>query len=99
MRKAPVDSTARRDVREVIARTAAVASAGQTPLEYLLAVMNDPDADHARRDRAASVAAPFLHPRAGEAGKKGERQEAADRAGRGKFAPAAPPRLVIDNKR
>ena len=70
----------------------------KTPLKYLLDVMNDPDADDLRRDRAAGIAAAFVHAKAGEVGKKGERQQAADRAGKGKFAPAAPPRLVINNK-
>jgi hypothetical protein len=45
-----------------------------TPLEYMLAVVNDPLADQARRDKMAIAAAPFMHPKAGEpAGKKAER--------------------------
>lgn len=41
----------------------------------------------------AIAAAPFIHGKAGEQGKKEERAEAAKRASTGKFAPAAPPRV------
>jgi hypothetical protein len=67
------------------------------PLAYMLSVMNDPDIDAGRRDRMAVAAAPYLHPKAGEAGKKEAKAEAAKKAGTGKFAPAAPPRLVVNN--
>lgn len=67
------------------------------PLGYMLAVMNDMTIDAGRRDRMAVAAAPYLHPKAGEAGKKEAKAEAAKKAGAGKFAPAAPPRLVVDN--
>jgi hypothetical protein len=30
------------------------------PLEYMLAAMRDPDADHRRRDAIAAAAAPFI---------------------------------------
>ncbi|TCZ61270.1 hypothetical protein [Roseicella aquatilis] len=40
------------------------------PLAYLLAVMNDPAADPARRDRAAIAALPYVHARADAGGKK-----------------------------
>jgi hypothetical protein len=33
------------------------------PLEYMLRVMRDPAASHARRDDMAKAAAPYLHPR------------------------------------
>lgn len=38
-------------------------SQGLTPLEFMLRVMNDPDEDPARRDRAAQAAAPYVHAR------------------------------------
>jgi len=71
-----------------------------SPLDYMLAVMNDEDVDQARRDRMAQAAAPYVHPKmeAQAKGKKEERQEAAERAA-GKFAPPQPPKLVVDNKR
>lgn len=68
------------------------------PLDYMLFVMNDQKADQSRRDRMAIAAAPFLHPKSGELGKKGERQSAAAKVAAGKFAPAAAPRLVVNNK-
>jgi hypothetical protein len=43
-----------------------------TPLEYMLSVMNDNEADISRRDRMAIAAAPYVHGRPPEAdlGKK-----------------------------
>ena len=41
----------------------AAASEGLTPLEYMLGVMRDPVADPDRRDRMASSAAPYIHPK------------------------------------
>ena len=70
---------------------------GKTPLEYMLSIMNDAEADAARRDRMAIAAAPFVHSRAGEVGKKDAKKEAAEAAAKGKFAPKAPPRLVVSN--
>lgn len=65
----------------------------RTPLEHMLAVMNDTTADAGRRDRMAVAAAPFVHPRAGEAkkGKKEQRAEAAQAMASGKYAPPPPP--------
>lgn len=54
-----------------------------TPLEYMLRVMNDSEADPARRDRMAQAAAPFVHARAGETGKKAQAEQAAQTAERG----------------
>lgn len=73
------------------------AKAAQTPLEYMLSVMNDPKADNSRRDRMAVAAAPFVHSRPGDApkGKKEERQEAAERV-HGKYAVPQPPRHAVN---
>src|SRR3954466_1818545 len=56
-----------------------------SPLDYMLAVMNDPDADDARRDRMAIAAAPYVRARAADAkpGKKEEGEQAARTAERG----------------
>jgi len=71
----------------------------KTPLEYMLDVMNDPEADKARRDRMAVAAAPFCHGKAAEVeqGKKAQRQANAEKsASAGKFAaPSAPKSLSL----
>jgi len=65
------------------------------PLDYMLKIMNDPKEDKNRRDRMAQACAPYIHPRAGESGKKEEKTERARSAGLGKFSPSAPPKLKI----
>lgn len=71
----------------------------QTPLEYMLDVMNDPTADPHRRDRMAVAAAQYMHRRSAEdtVGKREQAQAAAEEAARGRFAPRTPPRLVVSN--
>ena len=69
------------------------------PLDYMIDVMNDPEAEQSRRDRMAIAATPFMHPKYGESGKKEEKKKAAEAAGSGKFKPAAPPKLVVNNTR
>jgi hypothetical protein len=53
----------------------ALASGRMSPLAYMLTVMNDPDADPARRDRMAVAAAPYVHARAADA-KPDKKEEA-----------------------
>ncbi len=67
---------------------------GITPLSYMLAVLNDPDADASRRDRMAVAAAPYLHPRTADTGAKAERQSAAAKAATGRFATPPSPKLA-----
>jgi hypothetical protein len=57
----------------------------QTPLEYMLSVMNDPQVEPSRCDRMAIAAAPYPHARASEQklGKKQVAEQAAQRAGEG----------------
>ena len=38
---------------------------GLTPLEYMLAVMRDPNEPPERRDEMAKAAAPYVHPKLG----------------------------------
>jgi hypothetical protein len=45
----------------VLSPEAAAQQSGLTPLAYLLSVMRDPTADPVRRDRAAQVAAAYVH--------------------------------------
>src|ERR1700676_211591 len=56
----------------------------QTPLSYMLAVMNDVTADPVRRDRMALAAAPFVHKRVVDTteGKKEVAKNTATRAGK-----------------
>lgn len=44
-------------------RVAEIAAAGITPLEYMLQVMRDPDAEPQRRDDMGKAAAPYVHPK------------------------------------
>lgn len=70
-----------------------------TPLEYMLKIMNNPNVPPDRRDKMAIAAAQYLHVKAdvkeGNKTKKDEKEEAADEASNGKFAPATGPRLVV----
>jgi hypothetical protein len=70
-----------------------------TPLEYFLAVMNNPAEPAKRRDWAASMAAPYLHRRAMEEmpGKREQAQAAAEQEARGQYAPRRAPRLIVSN--
>lgn len=72
------------------------AAANKTPLEYMIGVMNDPQADKDRRDRMAIAAAPFVHARKSDGvGKKDEKADRAKKAIEGKFAPCAPPLKLV----
>lgn len=64
-----------------------------SPLEYMLMVMNDTSADPARRDRMAGMAAPFIHAKPGEKGKKAEKDDEAKNVAKNRFKPASPPAL------
>ena len=66
------------------------------PLDYLLEVMRDPMEERGRRMQAATLAAPYCHPKKGEAGKKEEKAAAAKKIA-SRFSPAAPPKLVAAN--
>lgn len=81
--------------KEPVKVSVAMPLRSKTPLEYMLDIVNDDNADEARRDRLAIAAAPFIHARAGEGGKKEERQAAAKKASTGKFAPVAPPLRLV----
>lgn len=73
----------------------AARQSGMSPLDYMLTVMNDEDADNDRRDRMAVAAAPFVHARATDAvgGKKEQQQAEAERlAEDSRFAVPEPPK-------
>ncbi|UCV00285.1 terminase small subunit [Acidovorax radicis] len=66
---------------------------GLMPLDYLLQIMRDEAEDKGRRIQAATLAAPYCHPKKGEGGKKQEQADAAKKVA-SKFATATPPKLV-----
>lgn len=68
------------------------------PKAFLFSVMNDTSMDGKARLDAAKALMPYIHPRVGESGKKEARQAAAGKVAKGKFSPAAAPRLVVNNK-
>ena len=76
-----------------------IASNGaQTPLEFLLSVMNDNEVEDKLRLDAAKTAAQYCHPKKGEGGKKDEDLEKAKKAGAGKFGASAPPPRLVSNR-
>ena len=73
--------------------------AHKDPKVFLLALMNDLEADVKLRADAAKALMPFMHTKLGEGGKKDQKQDAAKKVAGGKFAAAAPPKLVVSNGR
>lgn len=67
------------------------------PLEFLELVLNTPGAPLKDRIRAAIAAAQYRHMKRGDGGKKEEAEGKAKKAGAGRFAPKAPPKLVVNN--
>ena len=55
--------------------------------------MRNPQEDKGRRMQAATLAAPYVHPKKGESGKKEERHDAAKKVA-SRFSAGAPPKLV-----
>jgi phage terminase small subunit len=70
--------------------------AHKDPKVFLLALMNDLEADVKVRSDAAKALLPFMHHKMGEGGKKEQQQDQARKIAGGKFAAAAPPRLVAN---
>ena len=66
------------------------------PLEFLRATWSGEIAPTAGQLRAATAAMPYTHKKLGEGGKKDQTQKAAEKVS-SRFAPAAPPRLVVSN--
>jgi len=69
-------------------------TAERDPLEFLLGVMTGEIAANASQVKAAIAAAPYVHPKKGESGKKEEAAAIAKKASGGKFAAARPPNVV-----
>lgn len=75
----------------------APAMEGQTPLDFLLSVQNDPAVPIQDRIRAAVAAAQYVHPKMGEGGKKHAAKQAQQEADVGLYARRAPPKLIVNN--
>ncbi|GGX11212.1 terminase [Pigmentiphaga litoralis] len=67
------------------------------PRDYLMFVMNDFGAEPKERLEAAKALLPFEHSRLAPKGKKDTQKDAAGKAS-GRFAPAEPPKLVVNNR-
>lgn len=69
---------------------------GQEPdsIRLLRAVVTNPEIPVKLRLEAAKALAPYEAPKKGDVGKKEDRAQKAKAASGGKFAPAAPPKLV-----
>ena len=70
----------------------------QTPLEFLLMVMNNSEESKSARMQAAAIAAPYVHAKPMPAGKKDSKADAAKAASKGKFAGGAPPLKLVGRK-
>lgn len=69
----------------------------EDPKEFLMAIMNDSSIDGRARIDAAKALMPYVHKRLGEGGKKEARKAEAKKVASGKYAPAEPPKLVVNN--
>ena len=67
------------------------------PRAFLLAAMNDKELDARLRIDAAKALMPFTHTKLGEGGKKDQKQDAARKAGAGKFGSSEAPKLAANN--
>lgn len=65
-------------------------------LEFLLSVMNHPDAPLQQRVRAAVAAVQYQRTKRGDGGKKDEAADKAKAAASGRFGPSAPPLKLVD---
>lgn len=65
------------------------------PADFLRWVMNKPDEEMRLRQDSAKALMPYEHARLGEAGKKGQKADAAKQAGQGRFASAPPPLRAV----
>jgi len=49
--------------KKTIAQQEEIAATGETPLQYMIRIMRDPQVEHPRRDEMAKAAAPYVHAR------------------------------------
>lgn len=74
-----------------------VQTAEDDPLQLLLRIMRGEVDATPIQLRAAIAAAQYVHTKRHDGGKKDEAAEKAKRAASGRFAPKAPPKLVVNN--
>lgn len=89
-----------RAAEKVLAEAKPGSKKHKSALAFAMDVINDAEAPLDAKIRLAIAAMPFQHPKleASAMGKKEQREEAARKAAAGKFAPPAPPKLVVDNR-
>ena len=68
----------------------------ENPLDFLQQVMLGKIEVTSAQLRAAIAAAQYVHVKKGDSGRKEEVEKDAKKAAGGKFAPTAPPRLVVN---
>lgn len=69
---------------------------GAEPLDFLQSIINETRLKLAVRMQAAALAVAYKHAKPAPIGKKEAKQDAAKKVSR--FAPAAPPKLVVNNR-
>lgn len=89
---------AKEKVAEIDAAKELMESGDMSPMDFLLSVMRDKNEDKRLRIQCASIAAPYVHAKKGEPGKREQRAEAAQKVA-SKFVPNTPPRLVSSGGR
>lgn len=68
------------------------------PMDFLTDLMNNGAEDMKTRKEAAAALLPYKHKKLGEGGKKDAAADAASKVATGRFAPKAPPKLVVNNR-
>lgn len=86
------------EVKRELIETDQLTLAHKDPKVFLLALMNDLEADIKLRADAAKSLMPFMHMKKGEGGIKDVRQEAAKKAATGKFGAAPPPLRIVNGR-
>jgi hypothetical protein len=97
-RKAKTEKSANTPPAESVPVDPLAQAVKREPLEFLELVMNNPLAPLKDRIRAGVAAAQYRHMKRGDGGKKDEQADKAKKAATGKFAPTAPPKLVVNNQ-
>ena len=79
-----------RDTADLLGEGMPAPEDGETPMEYALRVMRDPNVDPLRRDRMCQVLMPYCHISKNRDGKKKEQAEKAEKIYEKYFVPEPP---------